>query len=181
MQTFLLDLKTLLQILARQKQYGFLQAGIPAEKFRNAGSRQVLHAHLLLAHGQVQSCSIVRKSGEPFAEGQQALQLLLGVGSVEWQWKASTPSSQLSPSQAVPDHRVPAPHNGRHPSSFAAFVPQRTARSEAALATLPREYRKVLALVDGQRSVHMLANILAIEEDDVMAALRMLQSRGLIS
>ncbi len=180
MQIFPLDLKTLLQILARQKQRGLLQANIPSEKLRYPGTRQVLHASILLDNGIIQACTIALKQGELVAEGQDALQLLMGVGVIEWQWRANVSRLPDSPPQVAPSYQAPASSTVRF-SLFAASVLQRTSRSEAALPTLPREYRKILALVDGQRSVHKLAIVLALSEEEVMTALRVLQSQGLVS
>lgn len=180
MQAFQIDLKTLLHIFARQKQHGLLQAAISSEKLHCPGARQLLHASLLLDKGAVQTCTIAYKRGEQVAEGQEALQLLLGAGVVEWQWKAHTlPLLDLS-LQKIPGQQAITPANLR-PSLSATSIPCRTLRSEEVLPTLSRAYRKILALVDGQRSIHKLADILALRDEDVMRALQTLQSWGLIS
>ncbi len=179
MQSFTLDLKTLLHILSRQKQHGFVQAEIPSDKFRFSGPRQILEASILLDSGIIRACTITYKHEEHILEGEDALHLLFNVGVIEWNWQPRTSQERSSlEEKSIPIHRTQSISN---PPVSTEPVPHRTSRGEEALQTLPREYRKVLALVDGQRSVHKLAAVLAMREEDVVIALRTLQSWGLIS
>lgn len=177
MQSFTLDLKTLLQILSRQKQHGLIQAEIPSDKLRIPGIRQLLQAGILLENGIVRNCAIALRQGERVVEGQEALQLLLGVGIIEWHWVASTPQLPLPSPKEVPVRQ--APITGYSPL-IPAFIPRRTPQGDKVWQTLPREYRKILALVDGQRPVQKLSAILAMKEEDVMKALRIFRDRKLI-
>lgn len=180
MQSFTLDLKTLLQILSRQKQNGVLQADISSDKLRSMETRQMMQAQVLLESGVVRSCRIVFKNGELLEEAQKALQLLLDAGVIEWHWE---PGTSPLPKLEREDTSVTRPLDisKQVPSPYFTLVPQRTIRGEEVLSTLPREYRKILALVDGQRTVHKLAVILSMNDEEVMAVLRTLQSWGLIS
>lgn len=184
MQSFTLDLKTLLQILSRQKQHGLLQAEIPSDKLRIPGTRQLLQAGILLENGVVRNCAIALRQGERVADGQQALQLLLGVGIIEWHWMVNTPQLSLSsPKEASPVTQPIQMAQAAMPSyspPIPVSIPRRTPRGDEVWQMLPRDYRKILALVDGQRSVQKLATILAMKEDEVANILRTLQSRGLI-
>jgi len=180
MQSFTLDLKTLLQILSRQKQHGLLHADISSEKLRYHGTRQLMQANILLENGNVQTCTIVLKQGGLLVEGQKAMQSLLEVGVIDWYWETRTAPSPIPNGEGISAEQ--SLRTGTlAPSSSAAFVPHRTIQSEKALPTLPREYRKVLLLVDGQRTVHKLATMLSMSDEDVMAVLQIFQSQGLLS
>ncbi len=180
MQSFTLDLKTLLHILSRQKQHGLVQAEIPSDKLRFPSPRQILQANILLESGVLRVCTITDKYEERILEGEDALQRLFTVGVTEWHWKPHT-SQQLPSLEKDKTGPIQRTQSISNQPLFTEVVPRRTSRGEEVLQTLPREYRKVLALVDGQRSVHKMAAVLAMKDEEVMIALRTLQSWGLIS
>lgn len=174
MQSFTLDLKTLLQILSRQKQTGVLRAEISSEKLHLNSARQLMHADLLLENGMVQTCTIVTMQARVVVERQKALELLFAVGVTNWHWEIRT-VKEVIPTERMVQTELP------ELSSSGTFVPHRTALGEEVLPTLPRDYRKILALIDGQRTVRKLAVMLSMHDEDVVAVLHMLQSRGLLS
>ena len=78
MQTYILDLTTLLHILTRQRQNGVLQA----EEVRLPGVKQLVQARLTLVQGNIDSCLIFLKSDRSvLAEGPQALHMLQEAGT----------------------------------------------------------------------------------------------------
>jgi len=177
MDSFTLDLRTLLQVLSRQKQNGLLQAEISSEKLRYHGTRQRMLSNVLLENGRVQGCTIALQNGGVFVEGQKALEQLFEVGVIDWNWKSST-APFLNPKEGEVSTEHPLRTGAL--SASAGFVPRRTERGEKALPTLAREYRRVLLLVDGQRTGHKLATMLSMSDEDVMAVLRNFQSQGLL-
>lgn len=178
---FTLDLKTLLQIVSRQQQYGLLQAEIASERLHFHGTRQRMRTTIRLVHGSIQTCTIGLKNGGVLAEGPQAVKLLLDAGVLEWDWQTG---NVPFPNQMREESPAPQPGmtvtGDTSSTSPATLIPFRTLHSEEVLTTLPRDYRRVLALVDGQRSVHKIAVILSMSDEDVMKSLHTLQSHGLL-
>ena len=174
METYLLDLTTLLQILTRQKQSGVLQA----EEVRLPASRQTAQAHLVLVQGKVQSCTLFRKTGTSIiAEGSRALEMLYELGALEWRWTAEPPQRILA------EEQWPEPSVGGLPSSSEEpLLPRRTVYAGTAdLHLLPRNYRRVLALVDGKRPVDKIISMLGFtDQQELLRILSELQAWGLI-
>lgn len=164
METYLLDLTTLLQILARQKQSGVLQA----EDVRLPGSRQATRAYLVLVQGKIESCTLFPKTGTGIiAEGATALHILYELGALEWRWTPNLPHIALTEEQRT------APSTGR--------LPRRTAYAETAAFTLPRNHKRVLALIDGKRPIDKIASVLAFtNRHELLKVLSELHAWGLI-
>ncbi|MFL5628606.1 MAG: hypothetical protein ACJ788_23745 [Ktedonobacteraceae bacterium] len=179
MQTYLLDLVTLLQILARQKQSGVLQA----RDVRLPDGRRTAQARLVLVQGKIQSCTLFLQPGTNIiAGGDIALQMLYELGTLEWQWTAGLPQMKPPEEQySVPsvDGRPPLQENWPLPRRS---VPQRTAQADMAdLYSLSRNHRRVLALIDGQRSVDKIAAMLALtDQQELFKILNELHAWGLI-
>ena len=163
MQSYPLDLTTILYIL--QGQSGQLQTtleGLP-------GIREPCRASLILTNGKVTSCSLTTRRGALLAQGQRVLDLLAGLGIVEWLWEPGAGSSLQLPSKAA---------------SNASPVPRRREplRQDALLACT-RTQRRVLGLVDGRRPIQEIAALLAVPPADVdrfRAIFFELQDMGLI-
>lgn len=172
MQSYFLDLATLLQILSRQKQSGVLQA----EDVRLAGIKQAAQAELTLVEGQV-STLYLKMGNSILAQGSQALQMLYEVGPLEWSWTVN-PSWRVQTTARLPAVSVgnPSPREER------LVIPRRTSAGEmAALEILPRNHRRAFALIDGRRSINQIASMLAFtDHEKLRKLLRDLQAWGMI-
>src|SRR5690349_13612513 len=81
MQSYFLDVKTLLQIVSRQKRHGVLQANdVHLPRMRNS-----VQAQIILENGLVRSCKLLSK-GQIIAKDSQALHFLNDAGALEWSW-----------------------------------------------------------------------------------------------
>jgi hypothetical protein len=110
MQSYPLDLKTLLHLLARKRQSGQLYAG----NVKIAHVKESLQAHLTLIDGEVKSCLLLTRSSDIYADESEAFQMLIRSGVIEWQWHEGnpTPTSIVQPAAqpAPPPPRIqPAP------------------------------------------------------------------------
>ncbi len=174
MQSYPLDLATILYLLDQQQQSGLLQAalaGVP-------GTKEQCLARLKLIKGKVTSCVVHTSSGRLYAEGRRALALLAEMGTLEWVWKIEEESSVTRPLSAVQARTA-----GTTPNEL--IVPRR--REPLRMETLQRcsrTQRRVLGLVDGRRSLNEIATILSIppaEMPRLKEVMRELEAMELLS
>src|SRR6476620_10887313 len=85
MQSYFLDITTLLQLVSRQKRYGVLQAN----DVHLPRMRKSIQAQIILENGLVRSCKLLSK-GQILAEDSQALHFLNDAGALEWNWVTKT-------------------------------------------------------------------------------------------
>jgi hypothetical protein len=187
LQSYYLDLSTLLQILSRQKRSGTLSV----EQLHVPAFRGNVSVSIEIEYGVVRSCQIMQRQ-TVVAHGQVAIQVLASLQSVEWRWSSvtspqSTPSHEPSPSpgrssapQTLFEERPtqPLPRN-QEPLS----IPRQTflAQDPKILSQLSRQHRRVLALIDGNRTHEQIASILAISAADLPRYTSDLEQWGLIS
>lgn len=170
MQSYPLDLATILYVL--QGQSGRLHAVLEAVP----GIREPCQATITLIDGKVASCFLETRRGALAGQGERALNLLIGLGTVEWLWEPGsitllppptrTPTGPLSPTGAL----SPIPR-------------RREPLRQDMLGACSRLQRRVLGLVDGRRTVHEIATLLAVpptEFERLRAVLRELHMMGLI-
>jgi len=171
MQSYSLDLITLLQILSRQRQSGLLQA----EMAHLPGSRQPGIARLEIVEGSVYTCTMYLKGGSIYAEGSKAYQMVSDAGSLEWIWSAY-------PSPRTPQQVIPFSPSENNTSSLSQLVPRQTVQLDAGILNrLPRSHRRVLVLIDGIRTIGKIASMLALTDDnELLTILRELQTEGLV-
>lgn len=158
MQTYILDLETLLTLLGEVEQNGHLStifsSGIP-------GIKERCQAKVDLQEGKIVFCQIEGRNGRVFATGNQAIQLLSQLGPHEWQLVETQPIESLSPITTV----QLSPQNQRYLYT-STLVPQRiTFIDQRTLNRLPLRHKHVLNLVDGKRSVGRIAAILFSSTD----------------
>ncbi len=168
MQSYTLDLRTLLQILARQKQNGVLYAEI----VRIPDIKKPGEVHLDIIEGNVHSCIIHLKTGGVFAENSQALQIVSELGTLEWRWTAST-TQKVTPWVVSPSSQ----------EDSSTLIPQRTTSVEAmALHMLPHNHRRVLILVDGIRTISKISSMLSLTDyRELFNVLHEMQAKGMIT
>jgi hypothetical protein len=174
MQSYPLDLTTILYLLEQQQQGGLLQATLAAVP----GAGEPCLAQLTLVSGKVTACFVETRSGRLVAEGRRALTLLGQLGTIDWVWQPENEISAPRPRQAVPP-------GGADPWTDLAAVPrQREPVRMDVLQTCSRLQRRVLGLADGRRSVSEIAAILAVPPDQMFRlqeVLRELQALGLLT
>ncbi len=158
MQTYTLDLETLLALLQEVEQNGrlstILPSGIP-------GIKERCQARVDLQEGKIIFCQIEGQHGQVIARGSQALQLLSRLDSQEWQLVAIQQLESLPVSTTVQQSS-----QNQWLLYTSALVPQRIPLIEQhTLNRLPLRHRQVLNLVDGIRSVERITLILFSSTD----------------
>jgi hypothetical protein len=185
MQTYMLELETLLYILEESEQNGILSAelvaGVP-------GFKERCRAKIGLRAGKIAACELEGTNGRILIAGMSALRALSNLGVQEWQLLENQSREQLSPAQTSdrkgeqseryekqsraigPVLPVVAPippsfttnEPDRRTSSLLSFIPHRVASVNGrALEQLPRSHRRVLSLVDGSRNIERISFLLS--------------------
>jgi hypothetical protein len=150
MQSYPLDLDTMLYFLGQQHQSGRLEAALE----QVPGIRVPCQAILTLSEGKISTCFLRTGAGKLVAQGNEALRLLASLGTIEWRWQPQE-LSLSSPRLAA------LPQNVRQENG--ATVPRLTGKSRGDLMhTYTRNQLRVLGLIDGKRSVNDIARVLAV-------------------
>lgn len=165
MQSYPLDLATMLYNLRGQR--GRLTATVE----RVGSLREPCQVVLDLAQGKVTHAALLTGRGALVAEGQQALDLLGELGTIDWRWEPASVAGLTGRLGFAPRNPLLAiPH--RH----ASFSP-------SSLYACSRLQRRVLGLVDGRRTVADIATLLSVpatELEYLQAILNELVNMGLI-
>ncbi len=176
LQSYYLDLSTLLQILSRQKRSGRLSVdNIHVPSFK--GNVSVV---IEIEHGVVRNCQVMQRR-VVVATGQSAIQVLMTLQPGEWHWSsASVPPGQSSALQPSSVERTTQPLSYK-PAPTA--IPRQTslAQDPKILNRLSRQHRRVLALIDGNRTPSQMASILAMSTAELSRHISDLEQWGLVS
>lgn len=182
-QTYFLDMSTLITILARQKRSGMLQA----DSVHIPSIRGNALVSLVIADGTVQSCCVVQKR-QKILEGEQAYSALLALPALEWQWRPLV--SLPAPPPPQPDRGLAASSGPANSQQSAPVVssgpanknPQQTVGvlDSFVLQQLSRYHRRVLSLCDGTRSFDKIATMLFMSPKDLSIYIQDLEQWGLI-
>jgi hypothetical protein len=169
------------------------ESGWPQEGSLLPPSTASWYAELYMQAGQLQYSAVFRAEGEQRYTGEQALKFLELTGRLSYellpfpsQFSPPPPGAVPSPSpfpafysepSAPPEARSLPPGAGKTPwpspgYSFPAVAwrPARTIRGEVVLQNaqqLTRDQRRVLTLVNGQRTSHEIANLLGFPPEAV--------------
>jgi hypothetical protein len=139
---FLLDIDTLLQVL---QEYRIAHARLLTSIGGRSDSYRV---EIVLHQGTIVSCTLHGSSGARDAQGKEALQMVQRSGTTEWSVVLDTPLVQkVDTSQAA---TLPIPHR-----CVDVLPPQQ----------LSRLHRNVFALVDGQRDVFHISQMLSRSQE----------------
>lgn len=166
-----IDLATLLQLLQEFRRSVSISAQLPSGALSLKEQCQV---KIELVEGKIMSCRIENNNGQVRISGDDALQALYRLGTINWklQEQIETPKrlTEASPTSLL------------DPS---AIIPQRLARVEQiTLNRLSRKHRRVFVLIDGERSVAKIASMLSVtlpNTKEVMVILRELEAMRLIT
>ncbi|HEU5373901.1 MAG TPA: hypothetical protein VFV38_00530 [Ktedonobacteraceae bacterium] len=123
-------------------------------------SKRECVVHLVLGQGAVSSCQITDAVGTVLAQNQEAYQVLLRCGDLEWQVMT------LHEQKPTVVSRVPRFDTREQASREASMQPsvptlRITPLPPETLASLSHPYRMLLVLVDGKRSIDQLARLLS--------------------
>ena len=181
MQSYPLDLKTLLHLLSRKKQSGQLYA----RQVKIAHVKEPLQAHLSLLNGEVQLCLLLTMSSDVYLSDTQAFQMLMQAGIIEWQWHEGNPTSPSKPAATQPppppSQTQEAPRNQQELPLQGSSTPKRVMATNEVFNALSRSERKMLLLMDGSRTVYDIAGMLsANEREELSKVLSELYRKGLI-
>ena len=178
------DITFLLRLLHTSKQSGILFVESPGQ------DALPWQGEFQLRQGMVLSCLVRNKAdGRVLLNNHEALNWLTRQGRLSWRVEEDAQSPGLLPQVAPPGEQEqrgereaedpPPPAQWRN--QYRA-VPQRTQKGKMVPvnAFASREHRQVLTLVDGQRTVEEIVQLLHKPPDAVIRILQELQASGFI-
>lgn len=184
MEKVYLDLET---ILLNFHQSGDLYADLPAKKLSN---KVPWKAHLRVVEGNVVACQILDNVGAEVNSGDRALKALYQLGRLFWEF-----SFDPQPGASIPADSQADKSSGTLPGSpeqlpitpelpvTRHLVPRRLIAitvKQMNQAQWPRDYRMIYLLIDGQRTVEKIANMIGLPLQEVELVLHDLHSSRLI-
>ncbi|GCE16006.1 hypothetical protein [Tengunoibacter tsumagoiensis] len=181
MSEYRLDLKTLLTMLEELQQTGWLMTSLPPQVL---GKQEVCLVRIELVRGKVVACFLQGESGRSYGSGLQVLQGIMNVGERRWTYEpqaiASSSSQSLDLLQSSYQTSAAASDAANEANTFSAFpIPKRTV--SLSLQYVDRNSRKVLALIDGQRSVEKIAALSGLAIPVVLSTLQELTTLGVVT
>jgi len=163
-----LDLAALLQMLREFHQNAILLTEI--ESIPNARGR--FQVQIFVLEGKITSCFIKDRSGHILLTGNDALDWLQRLGTLNWTLTLQRPAdpAQNSPilQPSVPRTFIP--------------IPRRTVHvTQEQISLWPRKHRAIFVLVDGRKNTEHIATLLSLPVKEVEKVLRDLQSTRFIA
>ena len=176
MQSYPLDLTTLLHILSRQKQTGKLFAEV-----RIPGSRKLGCAYLSLYNGNadISSCIIVVDENSVLTD-REAFEYLKKLGTLEWVYTAQNISKPLPPASSSPVPASSSQDNAFSTTSFPVRVRVVTVEEFITWGSMHRLYRSVYNMADGRRTIEDIAAVLGKSVEAVGEILFFLLKHGVV-
>lgn len=178
------DITFLLRLLHTSKQSGILFVEAPGQ------DELPWQGEFQLRQGMVLSCLVRNKAdGRVLLSNNEALHWLTRQGKLSWRVEEDAQSPAPSPHPPPPDEQErgekrvagdappPAPWRNQYRA-----VPQRTQKGKVVPVNVfaSRDHRQVLTLVDGQRTVEEIVQLLHKPPDAVIRILQELQASGFI-
>jgi hypothetical protein len=183
-------------------------SGLPQGGVSSPSPEASWHADLYIQAGQLQYCAILGAAGERRSVGQQALNYLAQMGGLAYELlplpataalppprEAAAPFSPQSPGFVTPSgppeksfdaqqgEMAWFPGNPHSPASV--WRPVRTRWGDVVAYSnaqrLTRDQRRILALINGQRSVDELSRLLGCPFEALSEALALFREQNLIS
>lgn len=186
-----IDLTSLLRLFEEFQRSGNLVAEIPRGTF---GLKETGIARVELLQGKVVACLISKRDGSYYATGSDALSKLQLAGNLKWRVEAEAQpppprisgllSSPPPPSmQPVDPPRSPTVSRSSGYQLIFELIPVRLdipVPDQHVLRGLTFKQRRVLALIDGTRSIARIADLLSLPVGEVQSILVELQAMRLI-
>jgi len=183
--THVLKLDMLLLVLQSHQQTCRLQTEVPAGIIATATHRlgkgkihAPCQAELVVVQGQVQSCFIrEQQKGQIMFQEQIAFELLQQCGVLRWSMlREPDILAQLALSPNIEEN----PDDGQTEKAQPLYPRRAVYLEQEQLATFPRKYRQVLNLVNGQREINELCQLLHWSREQLMEILADLAANRLI-
>lgn len=183
-------------------------AGLSQGRVSSPSPEAPWHADLYIQAGQLQYCAILGAAGERRAVGQQALNYLAQMGRLSYELLPLPTAPALPPPREsaapfsprptgtlgpfVPPEKSIAAQQGEMPwfpgYSRPPAAPWRPARTQWGdvvahnnAQRLTRDQRRILALINGQRSVDELSRLLGCSLEALSETLALFREQNLIS
>ena len=189
-----IELAAIIQVLDE-----FNYTGVLKSTSRNIASiRGFVFIYLILRNGKIDLCCIESGDGRSRFTGEEALQSILHLASLEWTAISYEPilpplpghemlylpipgTSDISPSSVVSS--TPEQDDMEEKQrAFFSVIPSRIAKmSQQQLDALSRQHRMILALIDEKRDVGEIASLMGLSNHKIRAMLDELQSMKVIS
>jgi hypothetical protein len=155
-----------------------------------AGVRERCHVEIDVMTGKIVACRIRSNSGRVVAWGDDVLREVYRLGILDWnltlQRQTPSPVGRDLITPALTNPTIPSPLEKTPvegiPTSGTSLIPRRLVLLEPwQMASWPRTYRMVYALVDGKKSVTKITEILSVSPGTVEQVLRDLQAMRVIA
>jgi hypothetical protein len=182
-----LSLQVLLENLQELRSTGLLQTQITGLTIKGRQINEACRVELALEKGAVRQCTIFHQNGDLLLQGNEAWLTLRSRATQRHAWQFSQGGSieasparyPATPSTPVLSRETPAPVA---PQGKYGVVPRLLPSTTAAtLQQLSREYRRILTLVDGQRSVQQIAALLSLSPEYIHLVLHQCRSWQLVA
>jgi hypothetical protein len=180
------DITFLLRLLGSSKQSGVLFVEAPGP------DESPWQGQFQLNNGTVISCALLNKAdGRLVLTNEDALAWITRQGKLSWHLEEAAPP--LEPAFQLLPPGGETPRGGRHreeylpppplPRNQPGTIPQRTPKGKLVPGNTfaSREHRQVFALVDGQRTIEEIAQLLHRPSDFIISVLQELRAAGFIT
>ena len=177
-----IDLQTILRVLANQS--GELRTTVK----QVADLKRDCQACVSLSFGKVVAC-VITYNGEPVLMGEEAFQMLMHKGILEWEYLPAPPTVSLPPSSMMPispssSPPLLPPQRTQLPPSWQptprVFPVQAYEIPREQLGNWPRQYRFVYQLSTGEKTVEEIARLLSLPPEYIDTILQTLVREGFI-
>lgn len=172
-----LSLQVLLENLRELRSTGLLQTQIAGLTVNGRQITEQCRVELVLEKGSVHQCTVFHQSGALLLQGSEAWLAVQSYAKQRLTWQfsqgGSTETSPASSSANPSTTLSPYDKYGVIPHLLPSTTP-------TMLQRLSREYRRVLALVDGQRSMQQIAALLSLSPEYIHLVLYQCRSWHLV-
>ncbi len=179
------DIAFLLRLLGSSKQSGVLFVEAPGP------DESPWQGQFQLNNGMVTSCVLLNKADRrPVLRNEEALAWITRQGKLSWHLEETAPFPEPAPPLLPPGGETTREDYYREenpppfpPRNQPGVIPQRTPKGKLVPSNTfaSREHRQVFALVDGQRTIEEIAQLLHRSPEFIISVLQELQAAGFIA
>ena len=186
MRVYSLDTETMLQLLRERRQTGILATDLP---MGTAGTRGRLRAIVTITAGKIIDCRIEESNGQLWVVGEEALQELHRLGTLDWSLTLQQTNPKLPAIQQTSPTLDTSPYLQNAPTPITGpirrdepQIPLRSMQVEVSQMTQwPRTHRMVYAMIDGKNTTKRIAELLSLQTTTLEQILRDLQNMRVIT